>query len=205
MHQDYDKIFKENISKIFHILLLKVCKIDVEYIDKVSTTVPRTIERRADVLKIVIDRRTGEKKLIHAELQSANDPNMPWRMLVYFGLFYELHQLPIEQYVIYLGMGKPTMKTHISLPNLSFSYNIIAINTIDYEEFINSDEPEEIILAILADFKNTDKKIIIQKILNNLNEKTKNKKSRKKLNKYSCPTRNFGSFAQFANRNFPSN
>ena len=81
-------------------------------------------------------------------------------------------------------MGKPTMKTHISLPNLSFSYNIIAINTIDYEEFINSDEPEEIILAILADFKNVDKKVIIQKILNNLNEKTKNKKSRKKLNKY---------------------
>ena len=183
-HQDYDKIFKENIAKIADILLAKVCKLELENIESVKTTVPRTIERRADVLKMATDKRTGEKKLVHLELQSSNDPNMPWRMLVYKGLFYEIYQLPIEQYVIFLGAGKPTMQTEISLPDLWFRYHIIAINTIDYETFINSDEPEEIILAILADFKNKDKKLVIQQILNNLNEKTKNTKKSTKLNKY---------------------
>ena len=160
-HQDYDKIFKENIAKIADILLSKVCKLELENIESVKTTVPRTIERRADVLKMATDKRTGEKKLVHLELQSSNDPNMPWRMLVYKGLFYEIYQLPIEQYVIFLGAGKPTMQTEISLPDLWFRYNIIAINTIDYETFINSEEPEEIILAILADFKNNSAHIYL--------------------------------------------
>ena len=92
-HQDYDKIFKENIAKIAHILLSKVCKLELENIESVKTTVPRTIERRADVLKMATDKRTGEKKLVHLELQSSNDPNMPWRMLVYKGLFYEIYQI----------------------------------------------------------------------------------------------------------------
>ena len=171
-HQDYDKILKDNIAKIADILFSKVCKLDLENIEPANETMQRTIERRADVLKIATDKRTGEKKLVHLELQSANDPNMAWRMLVYRGLFYERYPLPMEQYVIYLGTGKPTMQTHIDMPYLSFYYNLIAINTIDYEAFVNSDEPEAIILAILADFKNEDNELVIRKILNNLNEKT---------------------------------
>ncbi len=103
------------------------------------------------------------------------------RLLVYFSLFFEKFRLPIKQYVIYLGTGNWTAETQLSMPNISFQYEVICLNTIDYELFVNSEQPEEIILAILADFKKQDKSKVIQRIIKNLKDKTKNKKKLEKL------------------------
>jgi hypothetical protein len=181
MHQDYDKIFKENIAKVATSLVGKLCGISAANWENVSKAIPRTIERRTDWLKIGIDTATSTKYLYHLEFQSANHPTMPLRMLVYRALFTERYQLPMRQFVIYLGEGECTMPNELVLENLDFRYSVIAINTIDYEIFVNSNAPEEIILAILADFKGEDKALTIQKILKNLKDKTKNQQ---KLDKF---------------------
>jgi hypothetical protein len=48
---------------------------------------------------------------------------------------------------------------------LKFKYKIVELNKIPYKRFLNSNIPEEFILAVLADFQNTDKEKVISKIL----------------------------------------
>ena len=180
-HQDYDKIIKETIEKIGTPILQKLLKIEATSIEDVPTTIPRTIERRADFLKIGVDSADFIKKLFHLEFQANIHEKMLQRFLVYFALFYEKFGLPIKQYVIYLGTGSWTAPTRLEMNNIIFEYEVININTIDYEVFIDSENPEEIMLAILADFKKQDKTKVIKRIITCLKDKTKNKKKLQKL------------------------
>jgi predicted transposase/invertase (TIGR01784 family) len=180
-HQDYDKIFKENIEKIGASLLSKLCGLELVDLEQVSTTIPRTLERRADFVRLGVNVKTMEKMLSHIEFQAKSQENMDSRMLFYYSLYYEMFRLPIRQYVIYLGSGNWTASTQIHHDNLAFSYEVISLNTIDYELFVNSESPEEIILAILADFKGERKDKVIKKIITCLKSKTKNKRKLQKL------------------------
>ena len=180
-HQDYDKIFKENFSKVANSLLVKLCGIAPDNIENVDTILPRTLERRADFLKMGIDPLTGAKALFHMEFQSKVHQTMDRRELLYYGLFYDKFGLPIDQYVVYLGNGNWTAPTTVQHNNLTFSYNVICINTIDYEVFMDSEDPEEIILAILANFKKKENAKVVQEILLCLKSKVKNKRKLQKL------------------------
>ena len=180
-HQDYDKIIKETFEKIGTPILQKLLGVEPSQMENVPSTMPRTIERRADFLKIGFDVELQGKALYHLEFQSNVHFKMLQRLMVYHALYYEKYELPIKQYVIYLGTGNWTAPTHIELPNMTFSYHVICINAIDYELFVNSDQPEEIILAILADFKKQDKGKVIQRIITCLKNKTKNKRKLQKF------------------------
>ena len=57
------------------------------------------------------------------------------------------------------------MRNSLLHNNLNFNFEIISFNSIPYEEFIDSDIPEEMILAILADFTNEKPEKIIKKLL----------------------------------------
>jgi predicted transposase YdaD len=180
-HQDYDKIFKENLTKTGAGLLTKVCGLSHLVLENADTTLPRTIERRVDFLKIGTNPQTGTRQLYHLEFQSNVHTFMVERELLYYALLHEKHHLPIIQYVIYLGEGEWTAETQIVHPKLSFSYEVICLHKIDYELFVRSDIPEEIILAILGDFKGESKTKVAQKIIASLFDKTSNKR---KLDKY---------------------
>ncbi|MDZ7880598.1 MAG: hypothetical protein U5L45_23180 [Saprospiraceae bacterium] len=69
------------------------------------------------------------------------------------------------------------MKTEIRHKNLSFQYNIITMNQIDVELFLNSDNPHEIILAVLRKNPRKEAPKVIKKILEKPNEKVKNEPS----------------------------
>jgi predicted transposase/invertase (TIGR01784 family) len=180
MHQDFDKIIKESLRKALQPIFTKVCGIQVTDITNIPKSLPRTIVRRTDLLKIGTDVLTGERKLYHIEFQAANHPTMENRMLTYFALLNEMYKLPVDQYVIYIGDGLPTMETQFISKNISFEYKLISINTIDYQVFINSEYPEEMILAILGKFDKKDKTEVIQNILTCLNNKVKNKRNLQK-------------------------
>ena len=176
MHQDYDKVFKENIVKAEKTVLSAICGMPNLLLQELPRAVPRTIERRGDWLKIGIDTNTAERKLYHIEFQTADDDTMPLRMLIYWSLYRELYRLPVEQFAIYLGENPPQMPTMLQEENVWFRYRIIAINTIDYELFLNAETPEAIILAILADFKKQDNFAVVGKILSVLRDKIPNKR-----------------------------
>ena len=152
MHQDYDKIVKENIKKSQDAILQYICKVNVTAWEELPRDVSRTIERRGDWLKIGSDAATNDKRLYHLEFQSGNDEDIDLRMLFYWVLYAERYKLPVNQYVIYLGEGVPTMPTILHRDRVHFEFEVIAVNTIDYELFLHAENPESIIWAILADF-----------------------------------------------------
>ena len=100
------------------------------------------------------------------EFQVKNEPGMVFRMAEYYIMLLRKYQLPVRQYVIYIGAGHPTMANHIRSTSLSFKYQLITLSAIDYHLFLRSDNPEEKMLAILADFGEGDPKQIIEDIVN---------------------------------------
>jgi hypothetical protein len=180
-HQDYDKIFKESFQSLSQTLLSNLIGIDTSLLQPVSTTLPRTIERRADFVAIGKNPQTKQQEIFHIEFQSQVHLKMAKRGLLYYGLLFDKYELPVNQYVIYLGSGTWTASKALEHQSLSYQYQVISINEIDYDTFVKSEKPEEIVFAILANFKGEDKGKVIQKIISALENRTKN---HKKLQKF---------------------
>jgi len=62
------------------------------------------------------------------------------------------------------------MITELHHPDLWFRYNVISLVNVDHELFIHSDQPEEVLIAILCDFKNKSAETIIETILKRLKQ-----------------------------------
>lgn len=165
----YDKVFKENIDAVIDNFIRKILKIEIVHSEKIVAKLQRTREREADYLEKVID-KNGEEFILHIEYQTHNETNMVHRMLDYCSLLLRKYKLPVEQYVIFLGYEKPTMLTKLSYRNIHFNYHLIDIKHIDYQTFIDSNVPEEILLAILGNFKKQSLKTVVEKIVNKLGQ-----------------------------------
>ena len=76
-----------------------------------------------------------------------------------------IQELPVRQYVIYIGAGNPAMTNHIRSEPMSFKYRLIALSAVDYQLLLRSENPEEKMLAILADFGDGDPDRIIENIV----------------------------------------
>jgi predicted transposase/invertase (TIGR01784 family) len=174
-HQDYDNVLKKSFSRIYQSIIHKVLGLDVRNAVKVPTSFSRTKEKRSD-FAIKVSPLNEKPHIAHVEFQSDNDKNMDKRELGYYVDFYWQFDLEVIQYVIYLGAGTPTMKAEINHKNLSFRYNIIVMNQIDVEMFLNSNNPHEIVLAVLCKYPRKEAPKIIKEILEKLNAKVKNER-----------------------------
>jgi predicted transposase/invertase (TIGR01784 family) len=117
------------------------------------------------VLKKVTDKK-GKTFVLHIEFQVKDEPKMVFRMAEYHIMLMRKYELPVRQYVIYVGAGKPTMEDHIRSEPMNFKYQLIALSAIDYHLLLRADNPEEKMLAILADLGSGDPKRIIENIVN---------------------------------------
>jgi hypothetical protein len=103
---------------------------------------------------------------VHIEWQVKNDKTMPARMLFYHALNHLIHKMPVEGFVIYIGKHRMNMKDEIVHGSLRYKYKLIDLTSISPEEFLSSDVPEEVLLAVLAGkTKKEEKREIIKKIL----------------------------------------
>ena len=173
--QEYDKIFKENIEELIIPFAEKLLNIDPENMREIPDELQTTLEVKPDFLKKVIadkkNKKTKQKDFIlHIEFQTANEPYMAHRMNEYYAILYKKYKLEVHQYIFFIGTGKSTMKQTIEVKNLSFRFDIINMQDFSYELFLDSTKPEEVILAILADFGNQDSYTVIDKILKKIKE-----------------------------------
>jgi predicted transposase/invertase (TIGR01784 family) len=165
MDSKYDKILKENLEEIFLPLCKKLLNLEFEEAEEIPDDLQATRELRPDFLKRVRHEDTAKDFILQMEFQSADDYEMPKRMLDYYGMLYRKYELPIHQQVFYLGKGKSRMSNSIRHDNLKFNYHIVDFNKIAPEHFLNSEIPEEMILTILTDFKAEEATDLIGKIL----------------------------------------
>lgn len=64
------------------------------------------------------------------------------------------------------------MESNLQTLGLTFEYNLLSINTIDYKTFLKSNQPEEIVLAILANFDKEKPESVLKQIVSKLEETT---------------------------------
>ena len=155
----YDKIFQENLEKLLPVLIKEVLEMDIVYREQLPTRVQHTQEREPDILERV-QLRDGTKKALHVELQLKDEQDMNFRLADYCIMLLRIDpNMPIEQYVIYLGNEKPKYITgFFENNNMTFRYNVISFSDIPYELLLKSDIPEVIVFAILGNLGKTSPK-----------------------------------------------
>lgn len=167
MANDYDKILKENIAALLLPLTEKYLNIKIidsrELKDKLQTT----IEKEPDFIRIV-KTDTNEEFILHIEFQTQDEEGMIYRMQEYYGLLRRKHQLSVKQFVIYLGKQPSKMQTQLAPQEVFTSFSLRSLRDYSYESLLDSQIPEEIILAILSDYKEQTPTEVIGQILRKL-------------------------------------
>lgn len=165
----YDKILKENLEATIPGLIENILHIQAVVSEELPDDLQHTKERKPDALKCITD-QTGHTFILHLEFQVANDPKMVHRMHMYCAMLLEKYELPVRQYVFYLGSRSARMVTNLTTDDLAFRYNLISFKEIDYQLFLSSETPEEILLAVLANFQPQESAGILKQLLDRLNE-----------------------------------
>jgi len=149
----YDKIFRENMETVLPGIIEHLLKLNIVHSEELPDDVQHTKERKPDLLKKVTD-ANGNTYVLHIEYQAKTDRDMVFRMAEYSVMLQRSYRISVKQYVIFIGAAKPNMAVSLVTEDLQFKYNLVSLSTIDYKIFLQSDKPEEKILAILANFAN---------------------------------------------------
>ena len=171
---DYDKIIKENIEAIFLPLLEKILKLSIKESSEIKDKLQTTIEREPDFLKKIVDTEKNTF-ILQLEFQTSDDPEMIYRMCEYKAILQRKYQIPVKQFVIFLGSAKSKMKTELPENEQIKGFQLTNIHDFPTSTTLESEIPEEIILSILTDYSKADTDSIIEQIITKLQRATKSK------------------------------
>ncbi|MXV17158.1 hypothetical protein [Hufsiella ginkgonis] len=167
MANDFDKILRENFREPKMRLLRELLQSGTTTIKPLVPRVQQTvIEREADTIAEVTS--PGRKNyIIHIEWQSSNDPKMSLRMAIYDLLLYQAYEKDVLGIVLYVGREKLSMQDTLAFFGQRYNCRMLDIRSFDTELFLGSDDPGEVMMAILMG--NDDQKLYtIRRILTKL-------------------------------------
>jgi predicted transposase YdaD len=142
-------------------------KIDYQQFKILEPKLQYTQEREADFVVEVIDNQ-GDKHIVHLEFQSENDQDMLPRMLLYRAFLFYHYRLLVKQSVIYMGANDLKMENQLIQTDLDYQFNLLDFKQFDYRLFLESDNPNEIVWAILGKIKPDEVSTAIRAILERL-------------------------------------
>lgn len=167
----FDKIFRENMQGTLPGIIEHVLSLQVTTIEDLADDIQFTKERKTDLLKKVQDNH-GNTYVLHVEYQTDHYKDMHFRMAEYSIMLQRKHRLPVSQFVIYIGPGKPSMPTSITSKDLKFRYNMTSLSSIDYSLFLKSDKIEEQMLAILGNLASQQSETVLAQIVHQIESKS---------------------------------
>ena len=167
MGQDYDRVFRENMGQAFLPLTEKYCGFKVLEAEELDSKLQVTIDREVDFARMV-KTANGEEFIFHLEVQGTNDQKMLRRMRLYHALLEEVYDKRVEQYVLYHGQVRPTMRTRWEPREVMRGFDMLDIPGIDFRKFLASEIPEELIMGIMADFQGHPPRAVMQLIMQKL-------------------------------------
>ena len=181
---DIDRIIRENfvphLLEVFKVFLgIEDCEPDKE-VRLPSGKIQGTVERDPDYVE-VMKRPNGERFILHIEFQTTNDPDMIFRGQEYHALLQRKIKLPIMHHVLYLGEGKSTMVSRLAPSMVYEGFELTSISDYDSESLLESNVPEEVLMAVLGNFGQEKPVEMVRKVLARLQRLAHN---RTKLKKY---------------------
>ena len=128
----------------------------------------RIESRRADLVARVREAE-GENYILHIEIQNDNQRDMPLRMLRYYSDIALAHlDEKIVQYLLYIGKAPLSMSDRVDGYNLRYCYKVLDMRDQDSEYFLNSNNPDALVLAILCDPKSLEPNALVAHIIKEL-------------------------------------
>ncbi|MVM31999.1 hypothetical protein GO755_18260 [Spirosoma sp. HMF4905] len=167
----YDKIFKENIEAVIPNLMQNILGITAVTSEELPDDIQHTKERKPDVLKKISDNQ-GNIFILHLEFQLIDEPEMVYRMADYYIMLVRKYKMPVRQFVLFLGSSIPKMEVKHESETMHYKFSLIAFAQLDYHTFLQSNQPEEVLLAVLANFKGESPKTVLQQIILRVEETT---------------------------------
>lgn len=166
MANEYDKVLRESFKCPKFKLLKQLLQVEAVGVKPVPPKTQQTIlEWEADTV-LEVTPAEGEPFILHMEWQSTNDPRMAFRMARYDLLLCESYRKKVMGVVIYVGEKPMTMENNFESFGLHYTCPMIDIRDISPDVFLSSDDPGEVVLAILAGRENTHD--VIRRILHKL-------------------------------------
>ncbi len=170
----FDKIFKQNAESIFLPFVETYLGSKIVQKQVIKDKIQATVEREVDFIYNVV-LANGSSFLLHIEFQSVNETNMIYRMAEYHGFFVRKYKKEIRHFVIYLGNKPSTMTFELPANQVFNSFQLVNVCSLDSDKFLNSQIPEELILAVLSKYPKKDTETILQLVITKLKKIVKNK------------------------------
>ena len=128
----------------------------------------RIESRRADLVARVRE-ANGESYILHIEIQNDNRRDMPLRMLRYYSDIALAHlDEKIVQYLLYIGKAPLSMSDRVYGYDLRYRYKVLDMRNQDSEHFLNSNNPDALVLAILCNPKSLEPNALVAHIIKEL-------------------------------------
>jgi hypothetical protein len=170
MANNYDRIFKENIESLLLPLLKKLLGLNPQKMSPIDAKMQVTQEAEMDHIRRVVHDDPEQDYGLQIEFH-ISDEDLRKRNLLHYALFHQITGLPLRQIMIYGGMLMYPNHIHqnqLSLSGLELHFEVIVLKQIPKEQFLQSEIPEEVVLAILCDFGEDQPENVVRLILQQL-------------------------------------
>ena len=163
-----DLISKQLLKRLLVDFGVQLFKLDIVDADLLSNEQPRVEGKRADLVARVRNTQ-GASYILHVEVQNDNRTDVPLRMLRYYSdLALEHAGEEIKQYLLYIGKAALTMPDHVQTSEWRYCYKILDMRSQDSDDFLHSNNPDALVLAILCDPKGREPGALVAHIVNEL-------------------------------------
>ena len=169
MANDYDRILKENIAEVFLPLSEKYLGLRIVRSEQIREKLQTTIEKEPDFIRIV-ETDSGLRLILHLEFQTSDEEGMVYRMQEYYSLLRRKHRLPVRQFVVYLGRQPSRMQTTLPPEEIFTGFGLASLHDQPCQTLLDSEVPEEVLLAILADFEGRQPSEVLGLIIERLRQ-----------------------------------
>jgi hypothetical protein len=175
----FDKIFKENIEKVFRPLIEQRLGVKIVKATPLKEKMQTTVELEMDFFyEILTD--SGERFILHLEFESGDNLEMIYRVSEYHGMALRRHKLPIRHLVIYLGIEPPKMRTQLRPEEVFQGFDLVNAHDLDTNELLSSQIPEVVLIAVLSNFNLEEAETVLRSILAKLKLLISNKRVQKR-------------------------
>ncbi|MFN3787029.1 MAG: hypothetical protein ACK4SW_01335 [Sulfurihydrogenibium azorense] len=162
-------LFKNPATKLIEIILGK--KVNWQLLQDTDLKIVKN--READLVV-----KLEDNTILHIEIQSTNDPSMPYRMFEYFYLITDKYKpKDLIQVCIYIGKEPLKMSDKIQFSDWTYRYRLIDMKDVPCRELAKSPNITDKLLAGLC--KIEDPKFYVENVIKEI--KKANPKDRKEL------------------------
>jgi hypothetical protein len=163
----FDKIFRENAESIFLPLVEERLGIKIKTFVQMKEKRQTTLEREMDFF-YEVETEDGNKFILHLEFQTENEDDMLYRNAEYHGIALRKKKMEIKHVVVFLGEGKAKMPTQLPDNQIYKGFDLINIHEFDSKTLLESQIPDVILLAILADYPKEQVEAVLRLLIRQL-------------------------------------